>query len=56
VARDCKKFSPAARQVFEKIKPYFPPDPWGNPKWTKGGKVYDNGWYVTCAKAMTVNV
>ena len=42
---DCEKLSPNAKKIFDKIKDYFPPDPWQNPRWTEDGKVNDNGWH-----------
>ncbi len=45
MARDCEELSANARAIFEKIKAYFPPNPWGSPQWTSEGKVFDNGWY-----------
>lgn len=42
---DCKKLSPNARKIFEKLIPYFGRDPWNKPRWRKCGKVHDNGWY-----------
>jgi hypothetical protein len=42
--RDCEELSPNARKIFDKIKPYFPPDPWNRPQWTNEGLVYANGW------------
>lgn len=41
---DCEKLSPNALKIFEKIKKYYPPNPW-NKQWTEEGMVYDNGWH-----------
>ncbi len=40
---DCDKLSPKAVNIFEKLKPFFPPDPWKKPQWIEGGRVFDNG-------------
>ena len=48
MAVDCKAFSSKAEEIFGKLEPYFPPDPWGKPRWIYGGKVFDNGWYNLC--------
>ncbi|OHA35040.1 MAG: hypothetical protein A2928_04035 [Candidatus Taylorbacteria bacterium RIFCSPLOWO2_01_FULL_45_15b] len=40
---DCQKLSPKARKIFNSLKPYFPPDPWGKARWKKDGRVCDNG-------------
>lgn len=42
---DCKKLSPNALEIFEKIKAYYPLDPWNKLQWYQEGKVYDNGWH-----------
>jgi len=42
---NCKSFSANAIKIFEKIQPYFPPDPWSNPQWIQEGRVKDNEWY-----------
>ena len=42
---DCEKLSPNALKIFEKIKTYYPPDPWKNLQWKEEGLVYDNGWH-----------
>lgn len=41
---DCEKLSPNALKIFERIKKFYPPDPWDNPQWTEEGRVNDNGW------------
>lgn len=41
---DCDQLSPNARKIFENIKAYYPPDPWGDPRWEEAGRVYGNGW------------
>jgi hypothetical protein len=45
MSRDCKRLSPAAREIFKKLEPFFPPDPWKKPLWVKSGRVYSNGWH-----------
>ena|SRR3989344_3734812 len=30
-------------KIFNSLRPYFPPDPWGKARWKKDGRVYDNG-------------
>ena len=42
---DCETLSPGAAQIFELLKPFFPPDPWKNPRWNEDGTVEDNGKY-----------
>lgn len=42
---DCEKLSPAALQIFEKLKPFFPPNPWNRPTWNEVGTVEDNGLF-----------
>ena len=42
---DCEKFSPNAREIFNEITKYYPPNPWNQPQWTEDGKVFDNGWH-----------
>ena len=37
---DCPELSQKARAIFEKLKPHFPPDPWGSPKWFEDGRVF----------------
>ncbi len=44
MSTDCNKLSQNAREIFEKITVYFPPDPWKKPQWKKTGVVYANGW------------
>lgn len=48
---DHEGLSVDARAIFEKIKPHFPLDPWGKPRWTEEGKVFDNGWFDLRKKA-----
>lgn len=43
MARDCEKLSPKALEIFGKLKPHFPPDPWKKPQWFEDGRVYRNG-------------
>ena len=38
------QFSPAAFEIFKKLEPFYPPNPWGRPQWLEGGRVYANGW------------
>ncbi|TSC83248.1 MAG: hypothetical protein G01um101419_78 [Parcubacteria group bacterium Gr01-1014_19] len=45
MAVDCEKFSPAAKKIFAKLKPFFPPSPWKTPHWKKEGVVIDNWTY-----------
>ncbi|MEK7654377.1 MAG: hypothetical protein AAB345_03850 [Patescibacteria group bacterium] len=45
MATDCEKLSPAAKKIFDKLKPFYPPDPWRKPRWEKDGVVIDNGTY-----------
>ncbi len=40
---DCNVMSPNARKIFEKLKPFYPPDPWQRPMWDEEGRVKDNG-------------
>jgi hypothetical protein len=40
---DCEKLSPKAQEIFKQLKPFFPPDPWNNPRWFEEGRVLDNG-------------
>ena len=42
---DCKQLSPAASEIFKKLRAYFQSDPWKKPHWRKSGKVYSNEWY-----------
>ena len=39
------EFSEKARKIFETIKAFFPPDPFGEAQYADEGRVYDNGWY-----------
>ena len=50
MARDCEVLSPAAQVIFEKLKPFFPLDPWGEPRWWTDGRIRDN-WYYDLRKA-----
>ena len=43
--RDCEQLSSNAQKIFEKLKPFFPPDPWKRPQLVSEGRVYDNGWF-----------
>lgn len=45
MGRDCESLSLKAREIFEKMAKFFPPDPWGRPRFENEGRVYDNGWY-----------
>ncbi len=45
MARDCEQFSPNAQTIFRKLEPFFRPDPWNKPRWTKEGEIFDNGWF-----------
>ena len=38
------QLSPAAFEIFKKLEPFYPPDPWGKTQWKEGGFVYHNGW------------
>lgn len=49
MAVDCEQLSPNAQIIFEKIKPYFPPDPWNKPSWTEEGIVHHN-WFFDLRK------
>lgn len=40
---DCQELSPNARKIFERIKEYYPLDPWGKQQWSEEGTVTDNG-------------
>lgn len=42
---NCKELSKKAREIFEKIKDHFPPDPWKNPQWREEGIVISNGTF-----------
>lgn len=45
---DCQELSPNARKIFDKIKTYYPPNPWGKPRWKEDGLVQDYSnttWY-----------
>ena len=45
MARDCEVLSANAKAIFEKFKPFFPPDPWGNPRLWEDGRIKDNWDY-----------
>ena len=45
MARNCKTLSPKAAEIFKKLEPFFPPDPWHNPQWFEDGKIRDNWLY-----------
>jgi hypothetical protein len=45
MATDCEKLSESAQRIFERLRPYFPPDSWKKPQYTEEGKVCENGWY-----------
>ncbi len=45
MSQDCAVLSPKARAIFEKLKPFFPPDPWGGEHWFEDGRVFDNTMY-----------
>ena len=45
MARDCVELSAKAQEIFARMQPYFPPDPWNTPRWMAEGMVHDNGWY-----------
>jgi hypothetical protein len=45
MATDCEVLTPNARKIFEKLKPFFPPDPWKKPNWFEDGTVRDNGLF-----------
>lgn len=42
----CKQLSTKAREIFDKIKAFFPPDYEGNPRWRKVGKVFTSNLLV----------
>ena len=42
---DCEKLSPNALKIFEKIKKYYPNDPWDNLRWSQEGLVFFHGWH-----------
>ena len=42
--RDCEELSPHAKVKFDRLKPFFPPDPWDKPRWQEEGLVFSNGW------------
>ena len=48
---DRETLSPKAREIFGKLKSYFPPDPWKNPHWKEEGLVHDNRWFDLRKKA-----
>ncbi len=41
---NCERLSDNARKIFDKIKPFYPPNPWKKPQWNEDGLVFDNGW------------
>jgi hypothetical protein len=43
MAIDCEQLSPNAQKIFEKLKPYYPPDPWDKPQWFPEGIVHEIG-------------
>ena len=45
MAQDCVELSPRAREIFEKIVPYFPRDSYGNHQFSKEGKIFEDNWY-----------
>lgn len=45
MARDCEKLSTGALEIFKKLEPFFPPDPWKNPQWKEEGVVISNWTY-----------
>ncbi len=45
MAINCEELSSKAREIFNKIKVFFPPDSYGKCKYTEDGKVFDNIWY-----------
>ncbi len=45
MATDRETLSKKAREIFEKIKVHFPPDPWGKPQWSEEGIVISNGTF-----------
>ncbi len=40
---DCETLSDGASQIFRKLEPHFPPDPWNKPQWEAEGIVSNNG-------------
>ena len=42
---DCEKLSLNALEIFKRLEPFFPPDPWKRPMWKEEGTVEDNGVY-----------
>lgn len=48
MARDCEELSPNARKIFNKIKIFFPSDPWNKPQHTDAGLIYAGSWYDLC--------
>lgn len=45
MAIDCPALSSKAQEIFAKLEPFFPPNPWGKPQWFAEGKISDDGWY-----------
>jgi len=42
---DCENLSPKALEIFKKLEPLFPPNPWKTPQWQVEGIVIDNWTY-----------
>jgi hypothetical protein len=42
---NCEQLSPKAKEIFKKLEPFFPPDPWKKPCWEEEGVVTHNGRY-----------
>ncbi|MBI3633822.1 MAG: hypothetical protein HY226_06065 [Candidatus Vogelbacteria bacterium] len=49
--RDCEELSPKSREIFEKIKKFFSPDPWKNPRWTEDGRICDSTTFYDLRKS-----
>jgi hypothetical protein len=43
--KNCEMLSPNAQEIFNKLKPFFPPDSWKTPHWEECGIVTDNGTF-----------
>ncbi len=45
MGRDVIELSRNAKKIFENLKPYFPPDSFGNMSWKPEGIVHSNIWH-----------
>lgn len=43
MARDCETLSKKAQAIFNKLKPFFPPNAWGRPFWEREGTIAGDG-------------